>query len=252
VGEVAREKAGIIKPEKPVVVREQVDEAMDVIRKRAQEVEATALIEERDWSLEGRLGAVGGQAIRVRGLHGTYEDLFLPLHGVYAAQNAAAGIVAVEVLLGHALDEGEVREALASVRSPGRLEVAGTKPSIVLDGAHNPAGAQALVEALRESFRWDRLHLVAAVSANKDIDGIVEALATLADTAYVTRNDSARSAEPAVVAELLGARGVPVEVFPSVAAALDAARPAAQPDDLILVTGSLYTVADARRALRSA
>jgi dihydrofolate synthase/folylpolyglutamate synthase len=251
VAEVASEKAGIIKPAKPVVVREQPPEAMAVIEARAAEAEATVLAEHRDWAMEGRLGAMGGQALRVRGVHAMYEDLFLPLYGVYAAQNAAAGLVAVEVLLGHNLDDNDTREALGAVRVQGRLEVVGRAPTILLDGAHNPAGAEALVDALQESFRWARLHLVLAVSANKDIGGIVAALAVAADSAHVTRNDSVRSAEPSVVADLVGARGVPVEVHGSVADALDAARTAAEPDDLVLVTGSLYTVADARRALGS-
>jgi folylpolyglutamate synthase/dihydropteroate synthase len=142
----------------------------------------------------------------------------------------------VEALLGHSLDEHNTREALGAVQVPGRLEVVGRAPTILLDGAHNPAGAQALVDALRESFRWARLHLLLAVSGNKDIAGIADALAPATDS---------------VVADQVGARGVPVEVHGSVAEALDAARVAADPEDLILVTGSLYTVADARRALGS-
>jgi dihydrofolate synthase/folylpolyglutamate synthase len=170
----------------------------------------------------------------------------LPLFGDYAVHNAAAGIVAVEALTGQPLHDDTLREGLAVVQSPGRLEIAALEPSVILDGAHNPAGAAALADAMRESFRWRRLHLVLAVSANKDLAGICAPLAPLADEAYVARNDSVRSADPDAVAAALGR---PAARFGSVAQALAAARAAADPADVVLVTGSLFTVADAKRAL---
>jgi dihydrofolate synthase/folylpolyglutamate synthase len=157
--------------------------------------------------------------------------------------------VAVEALTGQALDEGSLRDGLRDVRSPGRLEVVGREPLILLDGAHNPAGASALAEAMGEFFTWDRLHLVIAVSANKDLDGMLTALAPLADAAYATRNDSVRSGDPLKVAEKLRALGTPAQTFTSVADALRAARAEAGRRDAILVTGSLFTVGDAMRAL---
>ena len=120
---------------------------------------------------------------------------------------------------------------------------------IVLDGAHNPAGAEALSVALKEFFIWARLHLVIAISANKDLDGILAELSPLTDAAYAASNNSERTGDALQIAERLSAEGKPVKIFDGVAAALDAARAAAAEDDLILVTGSLYTVADARRAL---
>ena len=119
----------------------------------------------------------------------------------------------------------------------------------MLDGAHNPAAAEALATALRESFLWERLHLVIAISGNKDLQGIVNELAPLADIAYVARNESERSGDALALAERFAGLSTPIEVFDSVAAALASARAAADPADLILVTGSLYTVADARRAI---
>ena len=101
-----------------------------------------------------------GQAFTLRGLHATYEDLFVPMFGSFAVHNAAAGVVAVEALTGQAIDEGALREGLADAKVPGRIEVVSRNPLMILDGAHNPAGAEALAEALREFFTWDRLHLV--------------------------------------------------------------------------------------------
>jgi dihydrofolate synthase/folylpolyglutamate synthase len=249
IAEVATEKAGIIKPGKSVVSREQPQEALDIIEARCADYEATLMLEFRDWELDRRLAAVGGQSFEVRGVHASYDELFLPLFGEYAARNAAAAIVAVESLLGHALDVDAMREALLGVRSPGRLEVVSRQPTVLLDGAHNPAGAEALAVAMREFFRWERLHLVIAVSANKDVAGIVAPLAPLADIAYVATHESERSGDASVLADRFGAEDKQVQIYDTVPQALDAARAAAAPGDLILVTGSLYTVADARRAL---
>jgi dihydrofolate synthase/folylpolyglutamate synthase len=220
-----------------------------VLAARADPGGARLLHEGPDWEVTDQLIAVGGQSFGVRGIHATYEDLYLPLFGRYAAANAAAGIVAVEALTGQALDEDTLREGLRSVRSPGRLEVVGHEPLVVLDGAHNPDGAAALAEAMSEFFTWERLHLVIAVSANKDLEGILAALAPIADAAYATRNDSVRSGDPLTVAEGLRALGTPTDIAGSVAEALRAARAEASSGDAILVTGSLFTVADAMRAL---
>jgi dihydrofolate synthase / folylpolyglutamate synthase len=244
--DIAGEKAGILKPGSTAVFREQEPAAAAVLAGRAAEVGSMPRWEGEDWEVAERLLAVGGQAFRLRGLHATYEDLYLPLFGDYAVHNAAAGIVAVEALTGQPLHDDTLREGLAAVQSPGRLEIVALRPSVILDGAHNPAGAAALAEAMRESFRWERLHLVLAVSANKDLAGICAPLAPLADEAYVARNESVRSADPADVADALGR---PAARFGSVAEALAAARAAADPRDIVLVTGSLFTVADAKRAL---
>lgn len=249
LADIAREKSGIIKPKRPVVVREQDGDVMAVLEARAHEVDADLKLEFREWEVDDRLQAVGGQSFSVRGLYATYDDLFVPLFGEYAARNAAAGLVAVEALFGKALELDVVREALADLRSPGRLEIIERDPLLVLDGAHNPAGAEALCVALREAFIWERMHLVLSTSANKDADGIAVPLAPLADVVYLTKNNSARSADPLALAGRFSAAGASVQIQPSVASALDAARSAAEPGDLILVTGSLYTVADAYRAL---
>lgn len=249
VEQVATEKAGIIKPGNVVVSREQPEEAFRLIRDRCEGLEASLLYEGRDFALEERRPAVGGQVISVRGLHATYDDLVLPLFGEHVARNAATGIVALEAFLDRALSPKAIRRALAGATSPGRLEVAARRPVILLDGAHNPSGAQALAAALREAFAWNRLRVVMAVSANKDLPGIVAALAPLTERAYAARNESARSGGAERVAEAFVEAGVPVETFGSVAEALEAARAGADEEDLILVTGSLYTVADARVAL---
>ncbi|HET7870503.1 MAG TPA: folylpolyglutamate synthase/dihydrofolate synthase family protein [Actinomycetota bacterium] len=250
--QIAAEKAGIVKPGKVVVCREQPPEAFQVIQDRCEAFEARLRYEGHDFALSDRRRSVGGQVIGVRGLFDQYQEIPLGLFGEHAARNAAAAIVAVESFLEKALTLDAVRSALSAASSPGRLEVVAHRPTIVVDGAHNPAGAEALASALTEAFGWSRLHLVIAISANKDIGGIVASLSPLADRAYAARNASARSVGGERVAQALARARIPVETFGSVAEALQAARDSAGGDDLILVTGSLYTVADARRALGKA
>ena len=250
LADIAGEKAGIIKDGRTVVLRDQAPEAGEVLRARARDVGAAILEEGRDWEVEERLLAVGGQSFRLRTPRATYEDLFIPVFGDYAVANAAAAVAAFEALTEHGLHDDALREGLAEVRTPGRLEVVGRNPLVVLDGAHNPDGAQALAGALPATFCWQRLHVVLATSANKDIEGIVGPLAAIADEVYVTRNDSVRSAEPEVVAAAATAAGAgEVHVLPGVREALEAAMAAAASGDAVLVTGSLFTVGDAERAL---
>ena len=251
VGEIASEKAGIIKPGKIAVVREQTREALEVIEPRCAEFEVTLLLEDRDWGVAERRVAVGGQTVTVQGVKAEYRDILLPLYGEHAARNAAAAIVALEAFLDRPLSEQATGKALGGVSSPGRIEVISRRPLLILDGAHNPAGAQALAQALPEAFTWDRLHLVIGVSANKDVEGIVSVLGPMATRAFATRNTSDRSADNERIASALEMAGVPTERSGSVEAAIAAARAEAGERDLILVTGSLYTVADARRALEA-
>ncbi|HEU4355145.1 MAG TPA: Mur ligase family protein [Actinomycetota bacterium] len=249
LADIAREKAGIVKQGKVAVVREQAPEALAVIRDRCEGFIASMVLEGREWALESRVPAVGGQALTVHGLGATYEDLVLPIHGEHAAHSAAAAVAALEALLERPLDAEAIRRAFARAVVPGRLEVIARHPLIVLDGAHNPAAAEALAAALPETFSWDRLRLVAGVFTNKDLDGIAERLAPLADQVYACATPSVRARLPSEVADAFGRNGVPARAFPDVREALDAARADAREGDLILVTGSLYTVADARRAL---
>ena len=250
VGQVATEKAGIIKPGSAVVAREQPDEALAVVEAQCHEVGATLHLEGREWELAGRIQGVGGQVLSIRGIHETYRDLRLSLFGDHAARNAAAAVTAAECFLDRALKGDAIAESLAGARSPGRLEVAARHPLVVFDGAHNPAGAHALVAALPEAISWDGLFLVLGVSSNKDVDGIVRELAPLRPAAvFATASSSVRAAPPERVAEACDRAGLPAETVPSVEEALEAARSLAGPTDLILVTGSLYTVADARKAV---
>jgi dihydrofolate synthase/folylpolyglutamate synthase len=247
VTSIASEKAGIIKPETVAVVRRQLPEAMEVIRGRVDEVGAALVVEDDHFALTSRAPGVGGQAIEVRTPHATYDELFLPLFGEGMARNAAASITAFEALLGRSVPAPVVRAGLAGVTSPGRVEVVGRHPVVILDGAHNPDAATELVATLREAFRGDRLHLVLGMFRDKQVEEVARILAPLADRAYATSPGGERAAPAARVAEALTGAGLSdVQAFDSVESAVTAAREAAAGGDLILVTGSFYTVAAAR------
>jgi len=249
VAAIAAEKSGIVKEGRTAVVRQQSAAALRVIEERAGAVGATLLLEDRDFAVEERTRAVGGQVLRVRGRYADYEDLVLPTYGEPAARNAAAAVVACEALLGRELDPNAVREGLAGVVVPGRLEVVGRQPAAVLDGAHNPDAAAALAATLPEVFRWRTLHLVVGMFEDKDIDGVAAALAPLAPSAkaIATRPEGPRAAAAGRVAAALERAGfAEVSIAASVPEAVLAAREAAGDEDLILVTGSFYTVAGAR------
>jgi dihydrofolate synthase/folylpolyglutamate synthase len=258
VPEVAGEKAGIIHEGAQVVVGVQPIEAAEVLVRRAAEVGAEIAAEGVHFGVEARSVALGGQLLTLRGLGGTYEDVFLPLHGAHQASNAACALAAVESFLGgggRPLDLEAVRTGFALADSPGRLEVVRRSPTVLLDGAHNPGGVAALVAALEESFAFGRLIGVVAVLRDKDAATMLSLLEPVLAEVVVTAHHSPR-ALPAddlarVAVDVFGADRVQVE--PRLPDAIDAAVALAdEGGDAgagVLVTGSLYTVGEARTLL---
>jgi dihydrofolate synthase / folylpolyglutamate synthase len=256
---VAGEKAGIIDPGATLIMAQQPLEAAEVILRRCDEVGAVAVPEGLEFGVLERRVALGGQMITLRGIGGVYEELFLPLHGQHQAHNAACALVAVEAFLGggrEPLDGGIVRAAFAGADSPGRLEVVRRSPTVLLDGAHNVAGAQSLAAALGEAFTFHRLVGVVAMLADKDAAGILEALEPTLDAVVVTQSTSPRAMPAddlaAVAVDVFGADRV--EVAPRLDDALDAGVRLAEEDGElsgagVVVTGSLVTVGEARRLL---
>ncbi len=262
VAEIAAEKAGIVHEGAVLVSARQPAEAAQVLMRRAAEVSATVAREGLEFGVLARRVAVGGQMLTLQGLGATYDEVFLPLYGAHQAGNAACALAAVEAFMGAAergpLDADVVRAGFAHVSSPGRLEVARRSPTVLLDAAHNPAGAQALVEALTEAFSFDRLVGVVAVLRDKDARAVLEALEPVLTAVVVTANTSPRAMsadELGVVAvDVFGADRV--EVAPRLDDAIEAAIATAEEDPRavgsgagVLVTGSVVTVGDARRLL---
>ncbi|MFI1863800.1 bifunctional tetrahydrofolate synthase/dihydrofolate synthase [Streptomyces jumonjinensis] len=261
-GEIAAEKAGIIKQGATVILAQQPVDAAQVMLKKAVEVDATVAREGMEFGVVSREIAVGGQLLTLRGLGGEYDNIFLPLHGAYQAHNAAVALAAVEAFFGigaeHArtLDKDVIRTAFAGVSSPGRLEVVRSSPSVVLDAAHNPAGARATAEAVTEAFGFSRLIGVVGTSAEKDVRGLLEAFEPVFAEVVVTQNSSHRAMDvdalAAVAVEVFGDERVVVE--PRLDEALEAAVTLAEEEAEyagagVLVTGSVITVGEARLLL---
>ncbi len=248
---IAAEKAGIIKKGTDLVVGETDPEVVAVFRKVAADTNAGRVHERgTDFDLEDRKLAVGGQVVSVEGIFGRYDEIFIPLFGRHQALNASVAVAACEALLDRALHKEVLEEAFAGISSPGRLEVVARHPMVVLDGAHNPAGIRACLDALFESFAFERLHVVFGVFADKDYLSMLAELAPRCHSLFSAQTSLARSAPSDAVALAARKAGAPrVEAFGSVEAALDAARRQAGENDLVLVTGSLYVVGEARTHL---
>lgn len=264
IGAIAGEKSGIIKPGAVLVLATQPDEAREVLLARAAEVGATVVEEGVDFGVIARTPAVGGQVVSLQGLRGRYDDVFLPLYGAHQAQNAALALAAVEALLADPAGRAEplgaelIGNAFGRVSSPGRLEIVRSSPTILLDAAHNPHGAQATAAALEDSFGFEQVIGVIGVMRDKDAEGVLAAFEPRLAHVVVTQN----STERAMPVARLGALAVEVfgedrvTVVPRLADAIDAAAALAETGDssisggAVLVTGSVVTVGEARALLR--
>jgi dihydrofolate synthase / folylpolyglutamate synthase len=265
IEQIAAEKAGIIKPGAVAVLAQQPLAAAEVLLRWAVEVGATVAREGVEFGVVSREQAVGGQELTLRGLRGTYEDIYLPLFGSHQAGNAACALAAAEAFAGvsdeaaEALDPDLVREAFAKVSSPGRLEVVRRSPTIIIDAAHNPAGMAATVAAIGEAFRFTHLSGVFAASGDKDVPGILAELEPLLDDIVVTRNSSDRSMDPGQVAEIAAeifgedrvesAARLDDAIEAAVAHADEAAAEGLPGGAGVLITGSVITAGDARKLL---
>ena len=256
---IAREKAGIIKPGSVAVLAAQDKAVAEVLVERCVEVGAQVAREGAEFGVAEREVAVGGQRLTLRGLSGTYDDIFLPLHGEHQASNAALALAAAEALIGagptQPLDPDAVRAAFAGVASPGRLErlAAGQGvPTVLADAAHNPHGARALAAALTTEFRFTRLIGVLGVMQDKDARGILTELEPVLHEVVVTANSSSRAMDAdtlgALATEVFGADRVSVE--PVLTAAVEQAGELAEEGGesgvVVVVTGSVVTVGETR------
>ena len=208
VAEIARTKAGIVKPAATVVTALQAAESMIELMSAAAHNEAEVVAEGVGFALIDARLAVGGQLIDVRGRAGEYREIFVPLFGEYQAHNAAVAIAAVESFLGDGtqrLADDVIAEGFATVTSPGRLQLIGIEPSVLVDAAHNPHGAEALGRALMQSFAFDSITAIVGVLADKDDRGIIEALDPIVDRFIVTRSDSVRAVDADELAETVTA-----------------------------------------------
>ncbi len=291
IEEIATEKAGIIKPGATAVIAQQQVAAAEILLQRAALVGATVAREGFEFGVLTREVAVGGQQLVLQGLRGTYGDIYLPLFGAHQASNAACALAAVEAFAGVAetvpgedgstitlgrglssagLDPDLVRAGFARASSPGRLDILRRSPTVIADAGHNPAGVAASMEALTESFSFDRIIGVVAVAEDKDVEGVLNELEPVLSEIVVTTNSSPRAMPADELAEL--ARDIfgedRVHVEPRLDDAIEAAVALADEADAelagesggggglgsaaVLVTGSVVTAGDAQLLLAPA
>lgn len=246
--DVAAEKAGIVKPGSTLVLAETDPELRPIFERQDP---AAIWLAGRDYECYGNRLAVGGRSLDIRTPGAEYEGVWLDLHGAHQGDNFAAALAATEAFFGVPLDDKLVREAAATVSSPGRLEIVGREPLVVLDGAKNLEGATAAAAAVAEEFGSVRSTiLVVGMLRGKDPVHMLEALgisrARLVVACPAPSPRTVPASEVAASARLLGCEAVEED---SVDGALRRALSLAAPDDLVLVSGSLYVVGAARSVL---
>jgi dihydrofolate synthase/folylpolyglutamate synthase len=257
--EIAGEKAGIIKEGKPVVCAPQRPEALEVIARTSQQRNAPLTLVGRDWLWERTEAHLEGQGLRVtcqmpdaEGLmpRGATAEYWVPFLGPYQLVNATTAIATLDQLYRQGIDisQEQVTEGLKTARWPGRLEILGRNPLLVVDGAHNVDSVQRMTKTLAEDLSFDRLFVVAGFSADKDIAGMMDELTSTADELVLTKSVHPRSADPEEVVRKATGKKARISVIEDVPAALRFALEKSQPEDLVCVTGSLFVVAEARAA----
>ena len=252
IEKIAGEKAGIIKRGVPVVTGAVQPEALTVIERTAASAGSPVHRMPKDFGAVPR-AAGPEQAFDYRGIGMRLVDLRIAMRGQHQIGNACLALAAAECVAngGMAVPEAAIRTGLANAVWEGRLEKVAERPDIFLDGAHNPASARVLADAVRDLKQGYRhLVLVIGVLMDKDYRGIVSQLAPLADRIIVTKPHYSRALDVPSLAREIGTFHRTVHAAEHVAEAIDLARQGAAENDLILITGSLYTVGDARAVLR--
>ena len=252
LAEIAGEKGGIIKPGVPLVTAWQAVEALDVLEAIAHERGTPITVIGRDWWYEVDEMTLEGQVFRA-GRRGEPGDSYtLPLLGEHQVQNATVALAALDIaggrMSGLGLDSQAMRRGLAQVSWPGRCQVISRQPVVVLDGAHNVDSALKLRRTLERLFPDQRRILLLGVTAEKDVGGIIDALAPIADELIVTAANHPRAEAADDLCRRVQSAGFSCAVSPSVAAGLRMALERAGPCDVICVTGSLFVVGDALTA----
>ena len=250
--DIARDKSGIFKEGGRVVIGESDPTLVALLRGAAGAAGASEVwVRGQDFACTANRLAVGGRLIDVRTPGGAYGELLVPLHGAHQGDNASCAMAAAEAFFGAPLHEDVVEDAFSSVRVPGRLEVIGRHPLVVVDGAHNAAGMIVLARSLVEEFSVEgEAVAVVGMLSGRDPVAMLEALLSAGIRSVVACAPRSNRALPAeVVAEAASGLGMEVTVAGSPTEAVTLAVGRSGPDDRVVVCGSLYVVADARRLL---
>lgn len=245
--QIAGEKAGIIKPRRPLLTTARQPRVVALFREKCREFQAPFYAHGRDF--RGR--RTGLRMMDFRGRHHRWKGLRLGLAGSHQVLNASLALAAAEMLveMEFPMSEEHLRNGLVETKWPGRLEKVGDSPPILLDGAHNPGATRILKKALEEEFPHRRLILVLGIMGDKEIGKMMSNLVPLADLLILTRPDMERAASLEILRKHASPWGKPALEIGDVGGAVEKARSEAGRGDLVVVTGSLYTVGEARAYL---
>ena len=254
IADIAREKAGIIKHGVTAVFANQPLEAAEVLVERAVEVSAVVARQGVEFQVNDRQVAMGGQVLNLEGISGEYTEVLVPLFGAHMAMNASVALAAVEAFFGgtHHLNPEAIRRGFADVKSPGRLEVVRRSPTVIVDAAHNPHGAQMLALSLQESFSFDFVVGVVSVMRDKDVVGVLYALEPVLNEIVVTTNGSNRAMPAEELAELAeqvfgeGRVRIASRISEAIDQAIEIADASGSTGVGVVVTGSVVTAAQGR------
>ena len=251
VSHIAREKAGVIKPSSALILGE-TDEVLREIF--LAEPARARLIRDEDVACEDNFLAIGGRMITVRTPRAKYEDVLVPLHGQHQGDNASLAICAVEAFFDDAINREILDHGMSMVSMPGRFEVMDHRPLVVIDGAHNPAGAEVCSEVFFADFstQGGKILVTGALVSRNPEDLLLALRAIDFDVVITCMPPTPRglaAQEMATVAQNIGCNDV--RVADSVEEACEMALRVAQTDDAVLISGSLYIVSAARAYLMS-
>ena len=250
--EITQEKCGIIKPDCTVITHPQEKEAMNVIKGVCKDKNVKLIEIDKDVTGRGLKYDLEHQDIEIKGRLSDYQ-ISIHLLGQYQIDNTAAAVAGLEILVekGYGITPESMKQGLDGVRFPGRMEIVSRSPMILVDGGHNPGAAHNLKDTVLKYFKPARCILVTGIARDKDIPGIIKELAPLSDIAIVTRAQSQRAADPGLLAEEFSRLGIASIQTKDVKNALEEAKKIAKDRDLIIVTGSLYVVGEAKEYLES-
>jgi dihydrofolate synthase/folylpolyglutamate synthase len=245
LAKIAGEKAGIIKSGASVVSAPQFTEAMEVIEGVCREKGVRLVKVGKDITWEKGSYNSEGQSFRVKGLRGDY-DLWIPLLGEHQMENAANAVAVLELLtgMGAKIPAADIAYGLAKVNWPGRLQVLGHEPWVVVDGAHNAYSMKRLGEALRQYFKYDKLTLILGFGGDKDIAGMVAEAVKMTGDVILVSSRHPRSVKAEVLAEEFSRHGVMPHSAESVTKAIELALSRCNRDDLICAAGSIFVIAE--------
>ncbi len=249
--EIAREKGGIIKSGKVVISSKQYKTVKNELRKIAKEKETEIFFIDEKINIRLIKADINGISFNLKGLYGEFKNLFLSLIGKHQLENAATAIGVIETLKinGFKITTHAIREGLKRVKWEGRLEIIQEKPLIIMDGAHNPNGIKKIKKALKEIFSYQRLILILAIFSDKDYSKIIQIISPIANLLITSQSKNPRATPSEIIAQE-AKRFINqdrIKITKTIPQAIKYALKIAHQDDLICLTGSLYTVGEARK-----